>query len=332
MANDVSVRNRALCAAWLDWASKRLAPITCHHYALRCEHLCVWANEVRLADLSLADMEGWLNRPRRGGQPASASTLNGEIFVLTGLYGWALSHGHITTNPTSDLRALANKNHNPRAIPVELWRTVWCDDSLSDAERVMLGLGFFCGLRRAEMCQLRGKHFVDDQILHFPRKGDRSKKESGVIPFVSCARLFAERKPELLSSADDFLTPLARLAVIAQANDEWLIPWGSAAKSVRLASTRPGPPEGMTSPDQINHRLTRLLTRLKVSNTAFTPHALRHSFVTYLLQAGIPLVAVSKLANHNSVSTTMRYVRVADDPLAEFIGRPLTGTSRWASS
>ena len=50
-----------------------------------------------------------------------------------------------------------------------------------------------------------------------------------------------------------------------------------------------------------------------------TPHALRHSFVTNLLRADVPLHVVASLAGHRDVSTTMRYAAIAVDPLAELL-------------
>jgi integrase/recombinase XerD len=50
-----------------------------------------------------------------------------------------------------------------------------------------------------------------------------------------------------------------------------------------------------------------------------TPHALRHSFVTNLLRADVPLHVVASLAGHRDVSTTMRYAAIAVDPLADLL-------------
>jgi site-specific recombinase XerD len=76
----------------------------------------------------------------------------------------------------------------------------------------------------------------------------------------------------------------------------------------------------MTNPDQLNKRLLRLQQRCGIRQPV-TPHALRHTFVTRLLEVGIPLHVVSRLANHSDVSVTMRYVKTALDPLAEFVGQ-----------
>jgi site-specific recombinase XerD len=51
-----------------------------------------------------------------------------------------------------------------------------------------------------------------------------------------------------------------------------------------------------------------------------TPHQLRHSMVTNALRAGVPLALVSRLANHSSVSTTMRYAKLSGRDLEDWLG------------
>jgi site-specific recombinase XerD len=51
----------------------------------------------------------------------------------------------------------------------------------------------------------------------------------------------------------------------------------------------------------------------KAAGFAFSPHILRHSYVTQMLKNGIPLHVAKELAGHNDIETTMGYLRVFDD-------------------
>lgn len=89
-------------------------------------------------------------------------------------------------------------------------------------------------------------------------------------------------------------------------------------------------PKGWTPPNVVNKRLKATLRRCGLAEDQFTPHALRHSFVTNLLRAGVPLHVVSRLAAHADVATTMRYARTTDDPLQDLLGgEALPRPDRW---
>lgn len=321
--------NRQLAVGYLEWlkAHDRKA-LTVYQYGGKLETLCSALGSVHVRDATLDQIEVWVSRDRRGGQVGSAATRSRDVTLVRGFYRWMLSHGHISCDPTADLQAPSVRNTNPKAIDAELWSKLWRSELLTDQERVFLGLGFFCGLRRAEICALEPNHWDGSALKDFPRKGDRNAQVSGVVPVASCAQLFAERLPELIGSADSFLAPLEALCA-SRSGARYILPWGEQAAAWRRSSARPGPPDGMTNPDQLNRRTERLLTRCELPVDSFTPHALRHSFVTYLLRAGIPLEVVSRLANHSSPLITMRYVRMAKDPLAEFLTTGRLGGSRW---
>jgi integrase len=324
-----------MCRAWLEWLKNRgRSGVTVYQYAEKLEQLCQHAGERPLAALSLTDLEAWIDRPRgrrANGLQGADATKAKDAVVLRGLYRYLVQRGHLAFDVTTELQAPTVRNHNPRAIPPEVWSAFWFSDQLAPVERVVYGLGFFCGLRREEICRLTAEQFdlAEGRIVHFPRKGDRGKS-TGVLPYLSSARLFGEKRPDLIGMPEAFLEPLTYL-LRAREGARYLIPWGEAA-SLRRRADKPGPPPGMTSPDQVNRRLQLRLRRLGMPDRAFTPHALRHSFVTYLLEMGVPLQIVSRLAGHSDVAITMRYARIADDPLAMFLDKQGDGPlamSRW---
>lgn len=58
-----------------------------------------------------------------------------------------------------------------------------------------------------------------------------------------------------------------------------------------------------------------------MNDPQFVPHAMRHTFCSRLVQRGVDIVTVSKLAGHSSIVVTMRYSHLAPDSLAHAIRR-----------
>lgn len=56
-----------------------------------------------------------------------------------------------------------------------------------------------------------------------------------------------------------------------------------------------------------------------MNDPQFVPHAMRHTFCSRLVQRGVDIVTVSKLAGHSSIVVTMRYSHLAPDSLAHAI-------------
>jgi site-specific recombinase XerD len=62
---------------------------------------------------------------------------------------------------------------------------------------------------------------------------------------------------------------------------------------------------------QIRNRMTRYLTIAGITK-AYSPHSLRHTFATQLLDAGASLEVVKELMGHRSLDVTLRYTQLYD--------------------
>lgn len=313
---DVVQRNNArMVRAYLQWLreQKRVQPRTVYQYgAFLTKYLEVIGNQP-LEAVSIQSMEAWLQRDRNGGRRPATATLARGVAILKGLYGYLHASRAVEHNPTALLITPRVSNKQPKAIGDDTWLQVWTHEAVRPVERIVLGLGFFCGLRREEICALRPTHIVGGQIVRFIRKGGGED----VFPIDDAVGVFVEHLPHLLPDPDAFMGALAAL-VKERRGHPYLIPWGDEAKAFECHRVHIRPPEleGMTNPDQVNRRLRRLLPKCGLPEAAFTAHALRHSFCTNLLRAGVPLELVSQMANHQNIQTTMRYVKSGANPLS----------------
>ncbi len=245
----------------------------------------------------------------------AAATLRADINSVRSFYRWAKSRELIERDPSAVLLEDAPRihNENPRPVPRDIWLQTWTAD-LTDQERIVLGLGFFCGLRRSEIARLGPHNFVANDRLQFVRKGGHEHS----LPWGSCIELYAQRSHDLVVDRLLFLGALTR-QLETRSGASVLLDWGEIARPDQGARrTHVRPDESFVDPNLINKRLHRTLDRIGVA-AHFTPHQLRHSFVTNMLEMGVSLPKVARLAAHRDIQMTMRYVDVGDDPLAALL-------------
>lgn len=187
-------------------------------------------------------------------------------------------------------------------------------------------------------------------LLAAPDRSDRfMSRDRAILEMLYSTGI---RVAELVSgSVDDLDFDTEMLRVRGKGNKERLVPVGGPAIEAvhrwladrqrlirkRLEKQRPVDGEALF----LNGRGGRLTSRsverlvstyaLRVGiRQAVTPHALRHSFATHLLEMGADLRCVQELLGHASLSTTQRYTHLTIDRLAEVYDKahPLGDTDR----
>lgn len=156
--------------------------------------------------------------------------------------------------------------------------------------RVLLSLGYGCGLRAGEVVRLKVKHIDKAQkIIRIEQSKGRKDRHVMLSPeTLDLLRQWWKARPP----ACDARTPM---------EERWLFP-----------GRKPGKP--MTT-----RQLSRLFHEAAAAagiKKSVTLHALRHSFATHLLERGTDIRIIQALLGHDKLDTTARYTRVATGMIA----------------
>lgn len=180
-----------------------------------------------------------------------------------------------------DALAPTLKAKQPRPLKDGTWLKAWHAD-MPNGLRTAIGLGFFCGLRRAEIVSLTVDQLTDRRIVEFVRKGGGED----TLPWRTLVEVYEEHLPHL--EPERFV---------------------EAIKQSRRGGSHITP---FRDPAWMNRAVRK-------AGLGFTPHQLRHSCATNLIRAGVPLPIVSRMLNHTSIETTMLYVKAGGDELHDWL-------------
>jgi integrase/recombinase XerD len=236
----------------------------------------------------LAGFVGWLAAQRTPrGTPYASSTVARTLVAVRGFHRFLLREGLASSDPSTEVTGPRPGRTLPKALSMDqverLLAAPTGDEPTALRDRAMLELLYAAGLRITELISLD----VDDLDLS-----------------ARTVRCFGKGGRERI-------VPVGRVA--ARALEAWLVRGRPA-----LA------PEG---PALLCNRRGRRLTRqggwkiLKKHaeavglSAAVSPHTLRHSFATHLLEGGADVRVVQELLGHASVSTTQIYTLVSGSRL-----------------
>jgi len=171
---------------------------------------------------------------------------------------------------------------------------------------------------------------IDEVFALLERKGSGDPlqlRDRAIFELLYSSGLRVGELVALNRDGIDFEQALVR--VLGKGNKERLVPIGRkalAALQDYLATRSDGEPA--QQPLFLNHRGGRLTSRSVQRHLKTfllksgiirdaTPHALRHTFATHLLDSGADLRAIQELLGHSSLSTTQKYTQVSMQHLAD---------------
>jgi site-specific recombinase XerD len=215
---------------------------------------------------------------------AAPATVARKLAAIRSLFGFLLRSERIEHNPADLVSSPKRGEKLPRLLSQEQMRKllegISAQTPLELRDRAMLELAYSCGLRCEEIVNLDARA-LDHETEQLRVHGKGSKQR--LLPVGEPAQ---RALSDYLQRARPVLAADPReLALFVSKNGR------------RLSSS------------DITRRL-RLWTRAAAIAGGVSPHALRHSFATHLLEGGADLRTIQELLGHASISTTQVYTRV----------------------
>ena len=236
------------------------------------------------------------------GERAAPSTSARKLAALRALFASQREHGRIAQNPADLVSTPRRGSHLPRVLSareagglLDAIPNGIPANPLELRDRAMFELAYSCGLRAEELVSLSGADVdYDGEQLRVEGKGRKTRFVPVGEPAMAAVRDYVERGRRQL--ADQAVSSTSATAAPARPLRE--------LDALFLSKT--GRPLGT---GDVRRRLRTWTARVGVGQGA-SPHALRHSFATHLLDGGADLRSIQELLGHASVSSTQIYTRV----------------------
>ena len=221
---------------------------------------------------------------RKGLSPKSLARI---LSSLRSFFKFLKTEGKFTNDPTVGISAPKQDALLPKALDTDMIDKLLNFEPKSWIEhrdKAMMELIYSSGLRLSELCSLNLKDLLlEEQMCRVLGKGNKER----LVPLMEFIKHeikeYIKECPKGFENGD---------------------PLFLGKRMNRL------------SPRIIQYTLEKIRHNLSLPETA-TPHALRHSFATHLLDSGGDLRTIQELLGHSSLSTTQRYTKVETERLYE---------------
>ncbi len=227
-----------------------------------------------MEDVDLSHVRGFVRT--LSGYGFSPASVGRKLSAVKSLMRYLKEQGVIERDPSSRVRGPKRSERLPRAISVS--QVSKMIDAAYDSEQglrngALLELMYGCGLRVAEVVSLRWDDVeIDERWLRVLGKGSKER----AVPFGSMAQRALRGLMALSPGAEEFVFP--------------------------------GKSGGTLTVRTVHRVVVDAAMRSGISDV--TPHSLRHSFATHMLEGGASLRVVQELLGHEHLTTTQRYLQI----------------------
>lgn len=289
--------NRQVIESFLGYitSERRYSPLTVRNYRRDVEEFVRWgeeqSGEFSLLKVEPVDLREWImalsdERSDKGSGPRrSAASINRTVASLRSMYKFLRREGIVERDLFVAISSLRTPQRLPKfVVEGDMYRVVErLNEDLRSAEwlrrrnALIVLMLYGCGLRLSELVSISLSDF-DEPMLTLRITGKGSKQRE--LPVVE--RLRHEIKQYMADFSDQKICIL---------------------KQNRLFLSKRGEP---ISRSDVQRSVARLLRECGVQGKV-SPHVLRHTFATHLLNAGADMREIQELLGHSSLRATQVY-------------------------
>ena len=234
-------------------------------------------------DVTLEDLESFLAtlhdeqiRPR-----SQARMLSG----IRAFYRYLVLDGHLTADPTLLLESPKVGMHLPEVLSVseidQLIDAIDLSSREGQRNRAIIETMYSCGLRVSEACNLKlSDLYLNEGYIKVEGKGNKQR----LVPISERA----------IAEIMDYMTDRAGIPIKSGHEDYLFV---SAHRKTKLSRIT------------LFHIITELARQAGIRKS-ISPHTLRHSFATHLLEGGANLRVIQSMLGHEDISTTEIYTHI----------------------
>lgn len=214
-------------------------------------------------------------------------SINRKISSLRAFYKYLLRTGKINNNPAETIQTLKTEKYMPIFLSVdevmELFKNEKDASDLSMRNRAILEMFYSCGLRLSELAGLDRQDIdFDQKLVKVKGKGKKERMVPVGTPALTAVKRYLEKIDAIIKSSES-----------------------GKYKNPLFVNIR-----GQRITTRSIARIVNKITSESGIGRKISPHALRHSYATHLLNAGADLRSIQELLGHESLSTTQKYTAI----------------------
>jgi len=238
------------------------------------------------------------------------ATVARKLSALRTFFRFLLREKVVESNPVMPVSMPKQERHMPVFLTVDeifsLLEEPGVQDTFAERDRAVLEILYSTGMRVAELVYLDLEQLdFNDELVKVLGKGNKERLVPVGRPAMEALQKYLPQRQQLIA---------------ARAGRG-----KSPEKSALFLNSR----GGRLTVRSVERMVSDYALRAGII-TRVTPHALRHSFATHLLEMGADLRSVQELLGHASLSTTQKYTHLNMDYLSEVYDKahPLAGKKR----